>query len=237
MIKNLISLKDLSKEDIEDILKVASKIKKYPFRYSSKLKNKTLLMLFAKPSLRTHLSFEVAALQLGGHAIFYNMGDSTIGKKESVKDAVIVMSRYVDIIMARLYEHEETKELAHYSKVPVISGLDNFEHPCQVLGDLLTIKEKKKKLEGLTLTYIGDANNNVTNSLIFAADKLGIKLNIVCPKQFEPKLPGKYTLSHNPKDVKGDIVYTDTWFSYHVKESGYDERKANHLQWNTTRKS
>ena len=230
--RSLISLKGLSKEEILNIIKLAEKIKKSPSKYQSKLKGKTLLMLFAKPSLRTHLSFEVAMYQLGGHPIYYSLGDSVLGKKESIKDAAIVISRYVNIIMARLFEHKEMEELSRYanipvinhSSVPVISGLDNFEHPCQVLGDLLTIKEKKK-LEGLTITYIGDANNNVTNSLIFACDKLNISLQIVCPKQLEPKVPGKYTLSHNPQDAKADIIYTDTWFSYHVPESEYETRK------------
>jgi len=232
-IKSLISINDPSKEDILNIIKLAEKIKKYPSKYQSKLKNQVLLMIFAKPSLRTHLSFEVAMLQLGGHAIYYSTSDSVLGKKESIKDAAIVMSRYVNIIMARLFEHKEMQELARYSQIPiinhasipVISGLDNFEHPCQVLGDLLTLKEKKKKLDGLTITYIGDANNNVTNSLIFACDKLNINLQIICPKEMEPKIQGKYSLSHNPQDVKGEILYTDSWFSYHIPESEYESRK------------
>lgn len=231
--RSLISIKDLSKEDIESIINLAVKIKKSPKSYKSKLKDKVLLMMFAKPSLRTHLSFEVAAFQLGCHPIFYSTSDSVLGKKESIKDAAFVMARYVDIIMARLFSHKEMEELSKYAgipvinhaSVPVISGLDDYEHPCQVLGDLLTIKEKKKKLEGLTITYIGDGNNNVTNSLIYACDKLNIHLQIVCPKQYEPKIQGRYSLSHNPEDVKGDIVYTDTWFSYHVPESEHEERK------------
>src|SRR3989344_4790217 len=227
--RSLISIKDLSKQEIESIIALAVKIKKHPKKYQSKLKGKVLLMLFAKPSLRTHLSFEVAMYQLGGHPIYYSMSDSVLGKKESIKDAARVMSRYVNIIMARLFEHKEMEELSKYSNipvinhasVPVISGLDNFEHPCQVLGDLLTIKEHKKKLENITITYIGDSNNNVTNSLIFACDKLNIKLQIICPKQMEPKVSGKYSLSHNPQDTKGDILYTDSWFSYHIPESEY----------------
>src|SRR3989344_2261799 len=231
--RSLISLKDLSKEEILAIINLASKIKKYPSRYSNKLKGQSLLMMFAKPSLRTHLSFEVAMYQLGGHPIYYSMSDSVLGKKESIKDAARVMSRYVNIIMARLFEHKEMEELSKYSNipvinhasVPVISGLDNFEHPCQVLGDLLTIKEHKKKLENITISYIGDSNNNVTNSLIFACDKLNIKLQIICPKQMEPKVSGKYSLSHNPQDTKGDILYTDSWFSYHIPESEYETRE------------
>ncbi|MBS3151335.1 ornithine carbamoyltransferase [Candidatus Woesearchaeota archaeon] len=223
--KHLLSLKDYSKEEILDFISLAEKVKKKPRRYSKKLKGKTLLMLFAKPSLRTHLSFDIAMYQLGGHAIFYDLSHSVLGEKESIKDFSKVTSRYVNVIMARLYGHEQIEELAKYSSVPIINGLTNFEHPAQVLGDLLTIKEIFGKLEGIKLTYMGDADNNVTNSLIYACPKVGIKLNIICPRQLKPKIPGKYSLSFNPKDAKGQIIYTDTWYSYHVEKSQYAKRK------------
>ena len=223
--KHLLSLKDFSRKEILNFISLAEKIKKKPKEYSRRLSGKTLLMLFAKPSLRTHLSFDVAMYQLGGHAIFYDMSHSVLGEKESIKDFSRVTSRYVDVIMARLYEHKLMEELVRYSNVPVISGLDNFEHPCQILGDLLTIKEHFGKLEGIKLTYIGDANNNVSNSLIYACSKVGIKLKIICPKQLSPKISGKYSLSHNPADAKGDIIYTDTWYSYHIEKSQYSRRK------------
>lgn len=223
--RSLISIKDLSREEILTIIKLAEKIKKSPSRYSKKLKGKTLLMIFAKPSLRTHLSFEVAILQLGGHAIFYSLSESVLGGKESIKDGAKVMSRYVDVIMARLFEHSEMEQLSQHATIPIISGLDNAEHPCQVLGDLLTIKEKKKRLGSLTISYIGDADNNVTNSLIYACERLNLKLKIICPQQLKPRVTGKYILSHNPQDVKADILYTDTWFSYHIPESEYESRK------------
>lgn len=223
--KHLLSLKDFSKQEILDFISLAEKIKRKPKKFSKKLKGKTLLMLFAKPSLRTHLSFDIAMYQLGGHTIFYDLSHSVLGEKESIKDFSKVISRYVNVIMARLYEHEKMEELAKYSSVPIINGLDNFSHPCQILGDLLTIKEHFGRLEGIKLTFIGDADNNITTSLIYACPKVGIKLNIVCPKQLKPKISGKYSLSHNPKDAKGDILYTDTWYSYHVEKSQYARRK------------
>ena len=182
-------------------------------------------MLFAKPSLRTHLSFDVAMYQLGGHAIFYDLSHSVLGEKESIKDFSKVTSRYVNVIMARLYEHKDMEELAKFSSVPIINGLDNFSHPCQILGDLLTIKEHFGKLDRIKLIFIGDADNNITTSLIYACPKIGIKLNIICPKELKPKIPGKYSLSFNPKDAKGQIIYTDTWYSYHVEKSQYAKRK------------
>jgi len=223
--KHLLSLKDYTREEILDFISLAEKIKKRPRKYSKKLRGKTLLMLFAKPSLRTHLSFDVAMYQLGGHAIFYDLSHSVLGEKESIKDFSKVTSRYVNVIMARLYEHKDMEELAKFSSVPIINGLDNFSHPCQILGDLLTIKEHFGKLDRIKLIFIGDADNNITTSLIYACPKIGIKLNIICPKELKPKIPGKYSLSFNPKDAKGDVIYTDTWYSYHVEKSQYAKRK------------
>ena len=223
--KHLLSLKDYSKQEILDFISLAEKIKRKPKKFSKRLKGKTLLMLFAKPSLRTHLSFDIAMYQLGGHAIFYDLSHSVLGEKESIKDFSKVTSRYVNVIMARLYEHKDLEELAKYSSVPIVNGLTNFSHPCQILGDLLTIKEHFGRLEGLKLTFIGDADNNITTSLIYACQKVGVKLNIVCPKQLSPKISGKYSLSHNPRDAKGDVIYTDTWYSYHVEKSQYARRK------------
>ncbi|MBI2507637.1 ornithine carbamoyltransferase [Candidatus Woesearchaeota archaeon] len=223
--KHLLSIKDFSKEEILDFISLAEKIKRKPKKFSKKLLGKTLLMLFAKPSLRTHLSFDIAMYQLGGHAIFYDLSHSVLGEKESIKDFSKVTSRYVNVIMARLYEHKQLEELAKYSLIPVINALTNFSHPCQILGDLLTIKEHFGKLDGIKLTFIGDADNNITTSLIYACPKVGIKLNIVCPKELKTKISGRYSLSFSSKDAKGDIVYTDTWYSYHVPKSQYAKRK------------
>ena len=186
-----------------------------------------LVMVFAKPSLRTRLSFEIGMQKLGGNAIFYTLGESTLGKKESIKDFSKVVNRYADVIMARLYAQKDIEELARYSSVPVINGLTDDYHPCQTLGDLFTIIEKHKKLKNLKIVYLGDANNNVTHSLIIECDKLGVDLVVSCPnkKEFLPnknKLAGsKYKYEKNPlRAVKNaDIIYTDTWMSYEIPKS------------------
>src|SRR3989344_979374 len=226
-IKNLLTTADLSKTQILDIINLAEKIKKDPPYYRKRLDGKTLLMLFAEPSLRTHLSFDIAMYQLGGHAIFYDMSHSTLGKKESIKDFAKVISRYTDCIMARVKEHKEILELVKYSTVPVINGLTNYYHPCQVIGDLLTIKETLKTLSGKKIIYIGDSNNNVTHDLIICCNKVGINITICSPKkrEFMPNKElikgSKFTFQENPrKAVKdADIIYTDTWMSYHIPES------------------
>ncbi len=235
--KHLLSLNDYSKKEILDFIDLAQKIKKNYNKYSSKLKDKTLLMIFAKPSLRTHLSFDVGMHKLGGHSIFYNLEQSTLGKKESIKDFSEVVSRYVDLVMARLYEHKDMLELAKYSDVPVVSGLDNYEHPCQALGDLLTIKEKFGKFKGLKLTYLGDGNNNVTHSLMFACSKVGIDMTVSCPNKNE-YLPNEGVIKKTKVKIvndpllavkDSDILYTDTWMSYHIKES-QKKRRINELR-------
>ena len=225
--KHLLTLKDLSREELLEIIELAEKIKKNSEQYKKKLDGKNLLMIFAKPSLRTHLSFDVAMFQLGGHAIFYDLSGSTLGEKESIKDFSKVISRYVDIVMARLYEHKQIEELAEYSSIPVINGLTNAYHPCQIIGDFLTIKEKLGKLRNIKITYIGDANNNVTHSLIIGCNKLGIDIIVSCPNK-KKFLPDKaYIVNYKykyEKDLKKavkdtDIIYTDTWVSYHIPKS------------------
>jgi len=233
--KDLLTLKDLSKNEILDLINLAGKVKKNREKYSQKLKGKTLLMLFAKPSLRTHLSFDIAMHQLGGHAIFYSMQDSTLGKKESIQDFSKVISRYVDITMARLYKHAGIQELAAHSNKPVINGLTDAYHPCQVLGDLLTIKETFGSLKGKKIAYVGDANNNVTHSLILASSKLGLKISVSAPKKVEfmpnKKFIGssKYEFHENPKKavVNADVIYTDTWMSYQIPEKKQKSRMRN----------
>ena len=227
MVKHLISLKNISKQDIVDLIILARRIKKNSKNYENYLNNKVLLMLFAKPSLRTHISFDVAMYKLGGHAIFYDIANSPLGKKESIKDFAKVSSRYVDAIMARLFEHSDVQELSRWSDVPIINGLDNDEHPCQILGDFLTIYEKKKNFSKTKIAYIGDCNNNVTHSLIIGCNKVGMKIIISGPNKKE-FLPNKsvignalYIYEENPmKAVKDcDIIYTDSWMSYHIPES------------------
>jgi ornithine carbamoyltransferase len=228
--KHLLSLADYSKKEILDVIELAQRVKKNPKKYSRKLQGKKLLMLFAKPSLRTRLSFEVAMLELGGHAIFYDMATSPLGKKESIKDGAHVTNLYVDAIMARLYEHATLVEFAQNSKHPVINGLTNSFHPCQVLGDLLTIKEVFGNYD-ISLSYFGDANNNVTHSLIVGCNKLEIPITISCPrkKEFMPDentVRGlDYRIVGVSEGANANVIYTDSWQSYHIKDKDMARRK------------
>jgi ornithine carbamoyltransferase len=230
MKKDLLSMKDVSKKEVEELLKLAGDIKKNPKEYSTKLKGKTLLMIFEKPSLRTRLSFESGMMQLGGNAIVVETGSTPLGKKESIPDTAKTASRYVNGIMARLFSHESIIELAENASVPVINGLTDDEHPVQILSDLLTIKEKKGKFKGLKLCYLGDGLNNVTHSLIIGCALMGIDILVGCPKN---ALPKKEVLDYAKKIADGskiivtqdakeaikdaDVVYTDSWMSYHIK--------------------
>lgn len=244
--RHLLSLKDLSGKEILSLVELALKIKKNQHKYARALAGKNLLMFFEKPSLRTRLSFEVAMLQLGGHAIYYDLQGSPLGKgKESVEDTARVVSRYVDAVMARLYSHEDLKKIAANSSVPVINGLTDFSHPCQVLSDLLTIREKFGKLRRLKLSYLGDANNNVTHSLLFALPKVGMDLVVCCPvsREFKPapevvesakeevmKNSTCLIISFNPEEAKNsDIIYTDSWMSYHIPKE-QEQRRISALQ-------
>ncbi len=241
MDKDLLDLSSLKKEEIISLLELADNIKKNPNKYSNKLQGKTLLMIFEKPSLRTRVSFEVGMTKLGGHAIYYDIANSPMGMKESISDTAKTASRYVDIIMARLFLHEHIKELAENAKVPVINALTNFSHPCQILADLQTIREKKGKLENLKLAYLGDSNNNVTHSLIFGCSILGMDISIGCPngENFEPQKEviekvkklaeisgSKILITHDAKEAvkDADIVYTDSWMSYHIPKDKKEER-------------
>ncbi len=242
MQKDFLSLMHLSKEELISILDLADKIKKNPIHYSKRLEGKTLLMIFEKPSLRTRLSFEVGMTQLGGHAIYYDLSNSPLGKqKESIADTAKTVSRYVDIIMARLFSHKNIEDMAKNSNVPIINALTDFSHPCQILADFQTIREKKGKLDGLKLAYLGDGNNNVTHSLLFGCSIAGMNISIGCPKGefYEPskeviekaqdisnKSDSKIYITNDPKDAvkEADIIYTDSWMSYHVPEHLKDER-------------
>ena len=224
--KDLLTLNELDKKEIGVIIDNAIKLKKELKAGICKplLKNKTLAMIFQKPSTRTRVSFETAMFQLGGHALNLSSDDLQLSRGETIEDTSKTLSRYVDIIMARVYSHEEVEILAKNSTVPVINGLSDSFHPCQTLADLMTIKEKKKKLSGLKLAWIGDGNN-VCNSLIYGCAKTGINIAIATPKGYEPdskvvKESKKLTdveLLHDPSlAVKNaDVVMTDTFVSIH----------------------
>jgi ornithine carbamoyltransferase len=224
--KDLLTLNELDKKEIGVIIDNAIKLKRELKAGICKplLKNKTLAMIFQKPSTRTRVSFETAMFQLGGHALSLSSDDLQLARGETIEDTSKTLSRYVDIIMARVYLHEEIEILAKNSTVPVINGLSDSFHPCQTLADLMTIKEKKKKVSGLKLAWIGDGNN-VCNSMIYGCAKTGIDIAIATPKGYEPdsrvvKESKKFTdieLLHDPTlAVKNaDVVMTDTFVSIH----------------------
>jgi ornithine carbamoyltransferase len=231
--KNVLTLEELDKKEVMQIIDLAIKLKKDLKKGITKplLKNKTLAMIFQKPSTRTRVSFEVGMFQLGGYALTLSPQDLQLSRGETVEDTARTLSRYVDIIMARVYEHSTIDTLAKNSTVPVINGLSNSFHPCQILADLMTIKEKKGKLDGLKLAWIGDGNN-VCNSMVYGCSKVGISMSIATPKGFEPiakvvkdcKKIIDIDLTQDPtKAVKdADVVATDTFVSIHddPKRSG-----------------
>lgn len=239
---HLLKLSDWSTREILDTIDLGIDIKANPRRYADKVRHRTLLMFFEKPSLRTRLSFEVGMIRMGGHAIFYNIKDSAIGKKESIHDFARVATRFADIIMCRLFKQEHLEEIAENSTVPVINGLTDFEHPCQILADLMTVKEKKGRLEGLKLAYFGDSFNNVTHSLIAGCSRVGMNMAVGCPDR-EGMSPAPAVLRDGQevaaatgatvevfhdaaKAAEGaDVVYTDSWLSYHIPPEEEESRK------------
>lgn len=228
--EDFLGLKDISKEKLEFILKTAETIKKmhYIGAEYKPLKGKSLGMIFEKNSTRTRVSFEVAIYQLGGHGLYLNSNDIQLARGETIADTARVLTRYLDGIMIRAYSHKDVKTLAKYADIPVINGLTDFEHPCQVVGDLLTIYEKKGKLAGLKLAYIGDGNNNMSNSLLFGCTKMGMDIAIAAPKDYQPqdevlevaKAQAEKSGSNIiiTEDIykaasEADILYTDVWTS------------------------
>lgn len=237
--KSLATLNDLSREEIEQILKTSELLKLQLIRGQEHpvLKGKTLAMIFEKPSTRTRVSFEVGMWQLGGYALYLSSTDLQLGRGESIADTAQTLSRYVNGIMARVFAHQTILDLIKYSKVPVINGLSDFSHPCQGLADLFTVYEKKGRLEGLKLAYVGDGNN-VAHSLIEGGSKVGMNILLACPKGYEPdskvvaqgkkeakKSGSEVKVTNDPKEaVKGaDVIYTDVWASM-GKEKEHSER-------------
>jgi ornithine carbamoyltransferase len=223
--KHLISLAQLSSEELFEILELARNLKlehRAGVRHAM-LQGKTLAMIFQKPSLRTRVSFETGMWQLGGQAIYLGPSDIKLGQRETTEDIALNLSRFVDGIMARVFEHKTIAELAEHATVPVINGLCDTYHPCQALADLLTVWEKKRAFDGLTLTFIGDGNN-VAHSLINGCAKVGMAFRIACPPGFEPKqdivdaaraLGASVEILHDPHEAAAgaDVLYTDVWVS------------------------
>lgn len=234
--KDLLSVADLSGEDIR--LLISNAIDMKTEGWSSLLSEKTLVLLFEKPSLRTRVSFEIAMRHLGGHSLYLSPDEVGLGKRESVPDVARVLSRYADAIVARTFSHQTLETLASYAGVPVINALSDLEHPCQALADLLTIYEKKETLEGITLAYIGDGNN-VAHSLLLAASLTGVNFRIASPhgyqvqerirhlaQDYAAESGSEILCTEEPRlAVSGaDVVYTDVWASM-GQEAEADQRR------------
>jgi ornithine carbamoyltransferase len=221
--RHLVSLHDFLPDEIEFLLKLAQRVKAQPLRSRHALEGKSLALIFEKPSLRTRVTFEVGMGQLGGQAIYLGPQEVGLGKRESIKDVARNLSRWVDAVMARVFSHQTVVELAEHASIPVINGLSDFEHPCQVLGDYLTLLEHTGKLAGASLAWVGDGNN-VAHSLIYGAARVGVHLRLATPPGYEPDRSvvmearsegGEILLTHDPTEaVSGaDAVYTDVWTS------------------------
>lgn len=231
MKKDFLSIADLTKNEIINLINLSMNLKEEMISNCGNipyLKNKTMTMIFEKPSLRTRVSFETAMNQLGGHAINITQADIGMGKRESVMDVARVVSSMTDIVMARVFKHSLVEELAEYSSVPVINGLSDLEHPCQILADLLTIYETKNKFKGLKIVYFGDGENNIPHSLLLASSILGMNFTAICPKDYwmnrkvvkkakkiAEKNESQIIETDDPQKASSnaDIIYTDTWIS------------------------
>ena len=223
--KHLLKMLDLSGEEIIEILNLADQLKyelKHGIPHSHLLKGKTLGMIFQKASTRTRVSFETGMYQLGGYPLFLSSNDLQIGRGEPVQDTARVLSRYLDGIMIRTFEQKEVEDLAKYGSIPIINGLTDFCHPCQVLADLMTIREFKQQFDGLKMCYIGDGNN-MANSLIVGGLKVGLTVSAACPEGYRPdkavldfaEKNGGFTLTDKPLEaaVDADVIFTDVWTS------------------------
>ena len=222
--KHLLKMLDMSREEIIDILNLADQLK-YELKHGIPhplLKGKSLGMIFQKASTRTRVSFETGMYQLGGHALFLSADDLQIGRGEPVEDTARVLSRYIDGIMIRTFAQKEVEDLAEYGSIPIINGLTDLSHPCQVLADLMTIREFKGSFDGLKMCYIGDGNN-MANSLIVGGLKVGMQVSVACPEGYRPdpmvmdfaqKDPG-FSITNVPLEAAkdADILLTDVWAS------------------------
>ena len=237
--EHLLSLNDLSTEEIQDLLKLAEKLKKQNMEgvQHHLLKGRTLGMIFSKSSTRTRVSFEVGMYQLGGYPLFLSSNDIQLGRGETIYDTANVLSRYIDGIMIRTFKQSDVEDLARFGTIPVINGLTDEMHPCQILADLLTVYEHKGKLEGLKLAYIGDGNN-VAHSLLHGCAKTGMDIAVASPKGYEctgiyveeAKAAAKTTgseilMTQDPVEANADVIYADTWISM-----GQEDQKEEKLK-------
>lgn len=236
-VKHVLGMHDLNSAEVEEILDLSEELKRDQKAGKSRevLHGKTLGMIFAKPSTRTRVSFETGMSQLGGHAIYLGVNDLQLGRGETIADTSRTLSRYADIIMARLFAHRDIEELARHASVPVINGLTDLHHPCQTLADLMTIRERFGKLRGREVAWVGDGNN-VCNSLMLGCALVGANFRAACPRGYAPsenvvnealkiskKSGSRIEIQQDPKKaVKGaDVIYTDVWVSMgQEKEAG-----------------
>ncbi|MGH9856373.1 MAG: ornithine carbamoyltransferase [Acidobacteriota bacterium] len=236
--KHFLTLKDISPEQWKEIFELSVDVKKNPRKYSQSLAGKTLGMIFQKSSTRTRVSFEVGMFQLGGHALFLSANDIQIGRGETIADTARVLSRMVDILMARVFGHNIVEDLARYGSIPVINGLSDFSHPCQGVADYFTLYERWGNLNGRKIAYIGDGNN-VCHSLLFGSAALGMQMTVGAPEGYKPdqgvvdfshtlavKTGGSISIFTDPREAirNADAVYTDVWASM-GQEQEYKERK------------
>ena len=235
--KNLISMSDISSFDLEEIINSAKKLKEKPHLKSSSIQDKIIALIFAKPSLRTRVSFEVGIKQLGGETITIKMEEISVGIRENVEDIANVLSRYISAIVIRTFEQKQIEELGKYAFVPIINGLSNEEHPCQVISDLFTISEVFGRLSGLKLSYIGDGNN-VAHSLLLGCALADMNISIATPDSHKPKQiyiekankinpKIKIELTNDPKEAvkSSNILYTDVWTSMGQEEETKKRKK------------
>ncbi len=226
--KHLLSLKDLSRAEIDELFALTKRLKADPGAFRTTLSGKSLGMIFQKPSTRTRVSFEVGMFQLGGHALYLSSNDIQLHRGETVADTARVLSRFVDGIMARVFSHQDLIDLSKHASIPVINGLSDLLHPCQALADYYTLLERRGRLEGLKMAYVGDGNN-VCHELMFGAAKLGLAMAVACPEGYAPnplvvksaareaqksKTPAAVVTRDPFEAVSGaDVVYTDVWTS------------------------
>lgn len=235
--KHLLSLLTTTPQEIEDLLNLADQLK-YETKNGiahKRLKGQTLGMIFQKSSTRTRVSFETGMYQLGGQALFLSNRDLQIGRGEPIQDTARVLSRYLDGIMIRTFEQSEVENLAKYGSIPIINGLTDFCHPCQVLADLLTVREHKGHLDGLKMCYIGDGNN-MANSLIVGGLKTGMAVSVACPEGYDPdsrvldfaKPYQNFALCRNPLEAAADadVIFTDVWASMGQEDEAAERRKV-----------
>jgi ornithine carbamoyltransferase len=232
MARNFLSIDDLTPSELAELLDLGEKVKAQPGDYAGRLAGMSVAMVFEKPSTRTRVSFEVGIAELGAHPLALSSSELQLGRGETIEDTGRVLSRYVDAVVLRTFGQERLEGLARTATVPIVNALSDFEHPCQALSDLLTIQERKGRLAGLTLTYVGDGNN-VAHSLLLGGAKMGMEVRVATPPGYEPipqvvqraqeigeETGGGATVTHDPDQAAtgADVLYTDVWASMGQEE-------------------